>query len=235
MEKEKELTPALEDAIFKFGAETLPDFTEIAIDSILKDGFLKDIPIVNSLLSAGKFLGTVRDAYLARDILIFSQQLNNGTVSQEIIKQHYEELEKNPKKKIQELEVILKSLSKNRKYIQDKILANFYGAYCNPNVDFKWSDFELMSQITEGLFPYDLVELHKIYRAGKLRNVDFDPYVAFRLSNLGLVNYTIRDILLVYEDKPSENPREATITKVGKTFWEHGMIGIEHYKDEWIL
>ncbi len=228
--------PAVYDAIFDFSKEISKDIAEIAIDELMEDGFLKSIPAVGTLINVANFVGNVRNIFLTKHVLVFAQQLNNSTLSREEIKKHYEELEKNPKKKLQELEIILQTLSKNRKYIQDKILANFYSAYCNPDdADFKWSDFELMSQITEGLFVDDLVELHKIYEAKKLQNGEFDIYATVRLSNLGLVNYTIRDILLVYDNKPSETPREVTINKIGKTFWEYGMTGIGHYHGEWIL
>ena len=234
MKTDKEFLLTVGDAISNFTKETLPDIAEIAVDSMLEDGILKDIPIINSFLAAGMLFGDIRNAFLTKHVLVFTQQLNNGTILQEKIKQHYEELEKNPKKKLQELEIILQSLSKNKKYIQDKILANFYSAYCNPDVDFNWTDFELMSQITEGLFPYDLVELHKIYRAGDLKSGEFDTYAAMRLSALGLITYD-SGALTWASTISNETPNKVTINKIGKIFWKLGMTGIGYHQGEWIL
>ena len=215
------------DAIFNFVKGTAPDFAETVIDAFSNDGFLKDLPIVGTIVSGIKSIVGIRDAFFTKHVLVFTQQLNSGAVPQEKIKQHYEDLKNNPKKKLRELEAVLQSISKHKKYIQDKILANFYAAYCDPDVvDFNWTQFELMSQITEGLFPYDLIELKKIYDAEGLKAGQFDVYAVMRLSSLGLVTYDSGALTWV-STISNETPDKVTINKIGKAFWNYGMKNVE--------
>lgn len=213
--------------IFNFTKETLPDLAETTIDMFSDDGFLKDFPIVGTFIRGVKSIIGIRDAFLTKHVLVFTQQLNSNSLPQEEIKKHYEELKNNPKKKLRELEAVLQSISKHKKYIQDKILANFYAAYCDPDApDCTWTQFELMSQITEGLFPYDLIELKKIYNAGGLKSGQFDVYAIMRLSSLGLVTYDSGALTWV-STISNETPDNVNINKIGKAFWNYGMKGVE--------
>ena len=199
------------------------------------DGFLKDFPIVGTFIRGIKSIIGIRDVFLTKHVLVFTQRLNSNSLPQEKIKQHYDELEKNPKKKLRELEAVLQSISKHKKYIQDKILANFYAVYCDPDViDFNWTQFELMSQITESLFPYDLIELKKIYDAGKLEKENFDASAILRLSNLGLVAYDSGELRWdsTISNGNIENIENASINKIGKIFWLYGMQNIEGELDK---
>ena len=83
-----------------------------------------------------------------------------------------------------------------------------------------------MSQITEGLFPYDLIELKKIYNAGGLKSGQFDVYAIMRLSSLGLVTYDSGALTWV-STISNETPDNVNINKIGKAFWNYGMKGVE--------
>lgn len=51
--------------------EALGNLSEVAFDSILTDGVLKDIPVIGTLISLGKAAGSVRNYFFAKKMLIF--------------------------------------------------------------------------------------------------------------------------------------------------------------------
>ena len=57
----------------------MTDFGEIALDSVMKDGILKDIPVIGSIIGISKAAISIRDKLLVRKILDFLQELSDTT------------------------------------------------------------------------------------------------------------------------------------------------------------
>lgn len=53
------------------------ELAEVALDSVLKDGLLKDLPIIGSLVGLWKVGISVKDALLFRKLLIFLRDIDN--------------------------------------------------------------------------------------------------------------------------------------------------------------
>jgi hypothetical protein len=49
----------------------LGNLSEVAIDSLLSNGVLKDIPVIGTLLAIGKTVGTVKDYLFAKRLILF--------------------------------------------------------------------------------------------------------------------------------------------------------------------
>lgn len=52
-------------------AEAVADVLEVAVDAALIEGVAKEIPIIGTIVSIGKTLGSVRDYFLMRKVLLF--------------------------------------------------------------------------------------------------------------------------------------------------------------------
>src|SRR5262245_55760126 len=52
------------------------DFADVALDSLLKDGLLRDIPIVSTMVNVTKTAITVRDKLLLRKIIDFVKNIS---------------------------------------------------------------------------------------------------------------------------------------------------------------
>lgn len=221
---------AIRSLIFDYGSNAGIDIAEVALDCFLDEGIIKDIPCLGTLYKTGKLFSNIHDLFVTKHILVFSQQLKHGKLSDEDKKKHAEELENNPKKKVQELETILHNASQHTRYIQDKILANFYALYCDPTIDFNWDDFALMAQITKDLYPGDLVALKQIYEKQIYEKQDFDRYAIGRLARLGIVDY-FNGMSVSRERDAGAKYFYAKINNLGKDFWEHGMKEIEIFRD----
>lgn len=69
--KEALLNPELSNTILELG--------ELGYDSLMRDGVLKEIPLLGIILSVGKTYGNIRDYFFAKTILKFLKEL--GTLS----------------------------------------------------------------------------------------------------------------------------------------------------------
>lgn len=84
-----ELIPSFEKSLFDSSlADCGIDFLELGIDSVLQDGLFKDIPIVGTIVSMGKFAQNVHDRNLLRQTLTFINEFNNGNFSSDEVEKH---------------------------------------------------------------------------------------------------------------------------------------------------
>lgn len=60
-------------------ADLAQDFGEIALDGILKDGLLKDLPVFSSIVGVAKVAISIRDKLLVRKLLHFLHELGDTT------------------------------------------------------------------------------------------------------------------------------------------------------------
>lgn len=68
-------------AMASSGLDIAVDFSEVALDSILRDGLLRDIPIVGALVSLYKLGSNVQNANFIRNATTFFQELKRNSFS----------------------------------------------------------------------------------------------------------------------------------------------------------
>jgi hypothetical protein len=217
---------ALRKTIFDNSIDIGIEAIEIGIDQLLDDGIIKDIPLLGVVYGFGKSVFAIRDIFLAKKIIVFTQNIQNGTVNREKIKNHKELLEKKPKKMYKELEIILNYLERHTKYIKNLMLGNFYLLYIDEGHDFNWNDFEIFAEIINNISVFDLEILQDIYTKkyyAEKSEYEFNGLALKRLNVCGLVQYF--DGMSVMTDE-IQDPFTAHITSIGEYFWEYGMNGV---------
>lgn len=65
------LIPSFKESIFSDVADIAVDLGEIGIDSVLRDGLIKDIPIVSVFYKFANIATSIREQYLLKKTLIF--------------------------------------------------------------------------------------------------------------------------------------------------------------------
>lgn len=55
------------------------DFMEVGLDTILDDGLLKDIPVINSIISLYKTGMNIRERFLIKKLIVFLTSLSDTT------------------------------------------------------------------------------------------------------------------------------------------------------------
>ena len=221
--------PSFSSTIFNDSVIDLAqDYGEMAIDAVMEDGILKDIPIVSTLAGFGKTLLTIRDRHFVKKTLIFAQKLNDGTLPKEKIEKHKRRLEENPRMLEKEMESIIIFIDRHAHYIKEKIFGNFYLARIDDDSDFDWEDFMFFADILDKISIYDLPELKRIYEKDRIGEGDkYDQVALTRLNSLGLAVYM--NGMLVYDGEPDASSKAilAKISKLGKVFVEIGLNNIE--------
>lgn len=147
------------------------DIIELGIDSILEDGLLRDIPIVNTIVGTFKFGQNIHDRNLLKQTIIFIQEFNNNSNSEKVqkyISEYKNNITNNPKKAENELGRIMIILNRNIDEIKTRILAKLYLYYIENKIN--WSEFCDLSEVNEKIFTLDIDVLKDIF----LNNTDFD-------------------------------------------------------------
>lgn len=210
--------------IYETNLDTGIDFIEIGLDSMMKDGFLKDVPVLGTICAITKTGIGIQDIIRSRKILIFAQQVQQGTCAHQKLEKHKNELKKKPGAFQKELEIILTYIDRHSKYTKSLILANFYRKYLDDPYEFSWENFDYFADILDSLSLYDIRYLKDIYNKGRiLENEDRNDISLNRLKNCGLVTHFGGLIVMQTGD---DQRFIAKITDMGKFFWEIGMSNI---------
>ncbi len=183
------------------------DILEIGIDKLLKDGILKDLPIVNSFIQTAKFGMAIRDRELLKKILIFLNETKSISTNEKIefLEKYYEGKEE---KFGERLLIILDRIDEIDK---TKVIANLYKNTLLEKISKE--DFYRLSGIIEKAFLEDLLELSNKEKNNEIK----DFYTghndkSFILSNLGLFNVKSGFGSLVFE-----------LNNFGKKIIKHGL------------
>lgn len=201
------IIPSFEKSLFSEGKELIKDIIEVGIDSILSEGLLKDIPIVNFFVSTKNIAQTLHDRNLLNQTLHFIQEFNKGNIDNEKYEEYKKELSTNSKKAEKELGRVLLILNRNIDVEKSKILANFYKNYINCVIS--WNDFCELSSALELLFISDINTLCDIYNDKLSEKDEVELYQIDRLIALGLV----RKNIVVWQE--AENDKYLVLTPFG--------------------
>jgi hypothetical protein len=167
--------------------DTGKDLAEIAIDSVLKDGVLKDIPIVGAIAGFCKLGISIRERNLLKQILIFINSFNAGTIAPEKLEEYRRIISEDPKKAEEELGRCMIILNSTIETVHSCLLGRLYNSYVKGSIS--WDKFVELSDASQRLFVEDIRHLKEIDRqpeehvAVKTANA----YNYFRLQSIGLL------------------------------------------------
>lgn len=136
------------------------DYSELALDEILKDGILKEIPLVKSLVVFYNIYNSVVARYNVKKILTFFREFNSSIIQSdklEKFKSKFSE-DKNYQSKVIEVIVLL-----NERFIQtekSKILAKLLISYIEEKIS--WDDFNDLCVVLDNIHPKGLCFLKKM-------------------------------------------------------------------------
>lgn len=217
--KNLELVPSFKESLFSNTMDVGIDIIEVGIDQIIENDVLKEVPIVGTIVKLGKTAITIKDRHLLKKTLFFIEQINNGSISEELLNNHKNELELNPNKMKKELEHIIVLIDR---YIECKktiILANFYKNYIGKRID--WEDFKVLAEILDVLSLYDIDTLKDINNKKFYKETDeINKLALIRLGSNGLIDYF--NGMTVSNGKELKNII-AKINDIGIAFIEYGL------------
>lgn len=207
--------PAFETSLLEPVFSSSIELTEIGIDSLLEDGFFKNIPIVSLLIGIGKTAQNIHDRNLLKQTLIFIKTFNDKQISEDKLKKYKEAINKSPKKAEEELGRVLIILNGNIEIKKSQMLAKIYRAYIEEII--RWNQFCELSDVVNRLFIVDINLLYKVYKNKINDTSQCYAYQADRLISLGLLDSATKS-LSIGSSTSSRTVRYISTNKFGDLF-----------------
>ena len=183
-----ELIPAFRQSIFNDSlADGVANIAEVGIDSIMSDGLLKDIPIVNLLLNASRTFKAIHERNLLKNTALFLDAVNSQKIDDKKVQAYKKKLlnEKTAERELGRVIVLLDQYVDN---IKAQMLGRLFCQYIDR--DYSWDKFCELSDILNRLFLDDMPFLYSIFGSDgrqAIYHIYKIPYNIKRLERIGLV------------------------------------------------
>lgn len=156
------ITASIKNEIIKPTIDISTDYSEVALDSLLDEGLLKDIPIIKTIVGFYNITQSINSRYNIKKILTFFQYLHRGTIDATKHEQFLTKFnnDKEYQRKIVETIVIL-----NERFLEiekSKIYANLIRSHIEGNLS--WSELQNISTILNNINMAGLPFLEKMAR-----------------------------------------------------------------------
>lgn len=196
-------------------SDLIQDYMEIGIDRIFENEILKQIPFIKTLLGVVKIRKDLSQRNFTKNLIIFLNELNSGTIDREKLKKHQLELNKNPKLAEKELGMVLIILNQTIDNEKACFLSKLYKAYINQIIHCNL--FCEYSEVLNRLFVQDLKILNQVY-SGDLNATSGHPemFRVERLNSVGIIGLTPKTIKVVNGDSRMDS--FITLNKYGRLF-----------------
>ena len=146
----EKLIPAFEQSVFNnIFTDSIVDIAEVGIDSILKDGLLKNLPIINILLGTTRTVKNIYERNMLKNTALFLNELNAQKIDT-VKLQAFKERIADESVKEQELGRVLILLNQYVDNIKSVILGKLFFKYVNQEYD--WDKFCELSDTLNRLF-----------------------------------------------------------------------------------
>lgn len=173
------LTETIKDDNFQ---GVITDLGETALDAVLDEGVLKEIPLIGSLFGLAKATMSIQDKLLTKKILTFLLQLKNTDPDSR--KKQIEKIDSDPEYKTKVGEKLLYIIDKCEDNEKAIYLGQLFQCYIEEKINYE--DFLRASKCIELTFLYDL----KRFIKDKWDNMDMEEAGDLVGSGLMVAIYT---------------------------------------------
>lgn len=202
--------------------DVLADISEVAIDSILEDGVIRDIPVIGSLVGLVRGGISIRDRIYAKKILRFLLEFKD--IPREEIQAQIDELATNPKERQRLGEHLLLLLDRLNDMDKPALLAKAFIAFLEQRISRE--DFQGLAYAIDALF-IDNVEGFR-----KLMN-NYNRFPSISKSTKGMPNFLQAGLVELFfkdADVPTENGA-GTRKVVQGSYYRPSPLGKLFYKE----
>lgn len=198
--------------------DTLIDFAEVGLDSILEEGLVRDIPIFGTIASLCKVGVNIRERNLVKQTAVFLAKFNDGTISPEKLEEHRKALEEDPVRAEKEMGRVLLILNNTIEERQSACLASLYRGYVLGALS--WEKFCELAEVNSRMFIDDYDLLVQLCDKPILQGSKVSDTIALRLRRLESLGLVLENRTRLYGTtlvEPSGDVRfEAT--RLGRSF-----------------
>lgn len=204
----KDLAPSLVESFTEFDpAQITPDLLEVALDDVLDEGIIKDIPIVRTIVGIYKATASIRDRALVKKLVNFLSSLS--TVSQEVRQQFRARMNVDEKFKCKVGEKLLLIIERLDDMGKPSLIALAFQAYMEDRIGFDM--FQRLACAIDKSFYLDLMSLKSSGAPNRL-----SPQAKLELSNSGVIELKSTPSIDL-----SSRYNEYQITELGKALLKY--------------
>ena len=127
---------------------------ELIIDGVLKDGVLKDIPIIGTIVGLGKTASNVKDNLFLRKIIYFLSEIKKVNVTER--NKMISKIEDSKKYRVKVGEKLLYIIDKCNDHINSEYIAKMFNAFVSEKISY--NEFLRSSIIIQSILISDLEE-----------------------------------------------------------------------------
>lgn len=213
----KSIELSLIDEISKEHIENIvEDISEVALDAILKDGILKDLPAIGIIVSLIKTSNNIREKIFAKKLLKFLYTLKDIPIEKRLEFINRIEEKEGFKQKVGETIIVL--LEQLDNLDKPTIIGNLFKAYMLQNLTF--SEFSKIASSVHRINIDDLLLFSRYHIQKKILPSIIKENLAFN----GLMSVSIGDKPLLASMNKIHQELEYEINTFGKKFIEYGLL-----------
>ena len=179
---DNELINAFSDSIKNESIEAISNLGEVALDCFIDSDIVKEIPILNTVISLYKIGHSIWDAFYIKKLATFIDEINKNAIKNGSLEKYKKKMKDNSQKLKKEMEYILVLINRYIDYDKSIYLAKLYISYLENVID--WKAFIKYAQVIDQLFSEDLKVL---LLEGVVLSKRKDSDDVLRLSALGLL------------------------------------------------
>ena len=201
----------------------LKDYTETMIDKVIDNEFIKDIPLLSSIVASIKFGNSINEHFFRKKIFNFLFELR--VVPQERRKKIIDKLNTSSKYQNKVGETIIEIVDKIESEEKPNILGKMFVAVLEEKINYLI--FLKAAHILKSVFYYDLLDLKSNCKGEYIDNYSNDYLVI-----AGIINVEYSSFVDVFENNLNSNRDDynlnndsvkTKLTEVGKLIIEIGM------------
>ena len=194
--------------------DAIQEYLEIGVDKLLENKIATELPVIKTIVGAGKIVKTISEKNLIKNLILFINELNCGSIDKEKLEKHRKKLNENHTKAEKELGRILIILDKTIDNQKSIFLGKVYKAYINQKID--WELFIEFSEIINRIFIQDFKVLKLLYLDTFDSENKNDMFKVERMISLGIIGFTANFINQTTKD--SKYNSFVGLNNMGKIF-----------------
>jgi hypothetical protein len=165
-QQESNLIDSISKELIQTSLDLGTDYSELVLDSVFNESFLKEIPFVKTIYSLGKIGYNIKERFFVKKMLCFPSEFHNRTASPGRIEDFKNKFESDPKYKAKVTELIMVYNDSFLEIEKSKIFAKLFIAYISNAYD--WNHFRLLSSYLGG------INLEGVRFLAQLSNTNFE-------------------------------------------------------------
>lgn len=159
------------------------DYGEIALDSIIEDDLISEIPIVKTVATVYKIGAAIKERIILKNLLVFFKEFHSGDVEKKKLANFHHKLLSNENYRKKICEIIIIYNERFTETIKSKVVAQLLLSHINQELEFK--NFNNLVMIVDSIHPEGIKELANFGRDKKWGNISLQKGVD--MSNASLI------------------------------------------------